>query len=572
MAVEQSTTTTTTTDPPTAITQPQSLPLIRNLASCNTAARSKALRELTSWLPTQPQISDDEMKKLWKGLFYCIWHADKAPVQSNLINKLSSMLLTLDVPLSLHYLSVFFTTVRREWSGIDVLRLDKFYLLIRRFVNSSFKLMKKYDWNLDLCRRVVNVFEEKCLLASEKKFLGNGVNYHIASVFLDELNGYLPVSGQEVYQVFEILFKPLLRVMSVSEDKVLVGKIKSNVFERLLCMGKSLIAKKKSGGEGEGEEDSEVVNLGTIALKMGFASKFYDLGSGSECFQGNRKVLFGLNKEFLKLEKELEASGVDVKFPTVEGDDGDEEVPDLVPIVGNETQNSSVLLLEGSKSVAEGSKKSSKKKKKKKGAKEGLDSEKQETGKENDDANMITANGESASNGVASDTNDVSFTELFKSNLQKEFEKVAEEDGLDKDGESSLHEDLSTITISSTKVSKKRKRVKSVEARGANNGDNTEQGGTAMKSGGEKSAKKVRFSKNNLVWKPQSPLPPQSLRIPPSVTPRGSALKKGVPPGPIREMPPAVKKAKKKKAKVRKVMKTTSPAMKRLRKLQTLST
>ncbi|KAJ0497571.1 putative nucleolar, Nop52 [Helianthus annuus] len=524
MAVEQSTTTTTTTDPPTAITQPQSLPLIRNLASCNTAARSKALRELTSWLPTQPQISDDEMKKLWKGLFYCIWHADKAPVQSNLINKLSSMLLTLDVPLSLHYLSVFFTTVRREWSGIDVLRLDKFYLLIRRFV------------------------------------------------FLDELNGYLPVSGQEVYQVFEILFKPLLRVMSVSEDKVLVGKIKSNVFERLLCMGKSLIAKKKSGGEGEGEEDSEVVNLGTIALKMGFASKFYDLGSGSECFQGNRKVLFGLNKEFLKLEKELEASGVDVKFPTVEGDDGDEEVPDLVPIVGNETQNSSVLLLEGSKSVAEGSKKSSKKKKKKKGAKEGLDSEKQETGKENDDANMITANGESASNGVASDTNDVSFTELFKSNLQKEFEKVAEEDGLDKDGESSLHEDLSTITISSTKVSKKRKRVKSVEARGANNGDNTEQGGTAMKSGGEKSAKKVRFSKNNLVWKPQSPLPPQSLRIPPSVTPRGSALKKGVPPGPIREMPPAVKKAKKKKAKVRKVMKTTSPAMKRLRKLQTLST
>ncbi|KAL0428325.1 UNVERIFIED_CONTAM: hypothetical protein Slati_3007300 [Sesamum latifolium] len=64
----------------------------------------------------------------------------------------------------------------------------------------------------------------------------------------------------------------------------------------------------------------------------------------------------------------------------------------------------------------------------------------------------------------------------------------------------------------------------------------------------EKSAKKVRFAmKNNLVWKPQTPLPPESLRLPPSVTPRGSALKKGVPPGPIIEMPSVMKKAKQKK-------------------------
>jgi ribosomal RNA-processing protein 1 len=51
--------------------------------------------------------------------------------------------------------------------------------------------------------------------------------------------------------------------------------------------------------------------------------------------------------------------------------------------------------------------------------------------------------------------------------------------------------------------------------------------------------KRVRFSlKNNIVWKPHNPLPPQSLRTPPAATPRGSALKKGVPPGPIR-IPPA---------------------------------
>ncbi|KAK9079392.1 hypothetical protein SSX86_001063 [Deinandra increscens subsp. villosa] len=568
MEVEEANTTdSTVTNPSTTVAPPHSLSLIRNLASCNTPARSKALRELTNWLPTQLQISDDEMKKLWKGLFYCIWHADKAPVQSNLIDRLSSMLLTLDVPLSLHYLSVFFTTLRREWSGIDVLRLDKFYLLIRRFVNCSFRFLKRNSWNVELVQRVMNIYEEKSFLASDKMFLGNGVNYHIVSVYLDEIKTYLPLSPE----TYEILFKPLFNVMSVCQDRVMVSKIKSAVFEHLLCMGKSLLGKKKDGENETDDIDSEVLNLGTIALKMGFAAKFYELGSSSDCFQGNRKVLFGLNKEFVKLEKDLAASGIDIEFPTVEPDNGDEDVPDLVPIVADVKQKkvvSSGLLLEDSKSVVERSKKSSKKKKKKV-AKEGSSSEKQESGKENDDGNMMITNGKSESNGMTS-ASDVTFTELFKSNLQKEFEKVAEEDGLDKDGESSLREDLSTITISSGKVPKKRKRAKSVESRKSHNPDITEEGGTALKSG-EKSKKRVRFSKNNLVWKPQSPLPPQSLRIPPSVTPRGSALKKGVPAGPIREMPPAVKKAKKKKMKVRKMMKTTSPAMKRLRKLQTLS-
>ncbi|PWA53890.1 hypothetical protein CTI12_AA438560 [Artemisia annua] len=509
-----------------------SLPLIRNLASCNTPSRSKALRDVITWLPTQTQISDQELLKLWKGLFYSMWHSDKTPVQRNLIEKISSLLLTLNVDLSLQYLSAFLLTLRREWSGIDVLRLDKFYLLIRRFVNYSFKLLKKNGWDVELTRNVMGVYEEKTMLANEKKFLGNGVNYHIASVFLDEVKGYLPV-GREVC---EVLFRPFMVVMSVSNDKVLVGKIRSCVFERLLVFGKNLLEKLKNG---ECEEDKEVLNLGTVALKMGFAGKFYELGSSSECFQGNRKVLFALNKEFLKLEKELESSGVEVEFP------------DLVPIVD------SGLLLEGAENGGDGEKKSKKKKKNKKNkaVKEGSGSDSQDCEmKENENGNVVK------DNGIISDGNDVSFTELFKSNLQMEFEKVADEEGLDKDGEP-------TITVTKPK---KRKRVRSADARESQSTDVTEQGGTAMKSG-EKSAKKVRFSiKNNLVWKPQSPLPPQSLRIPPSSTPRGSALKKGVPPGPIREMPPAGKRVKKKK--VRKVMKTTSPAIKRLRKLQTLST
>ena len=76
--------------------------------------------------------------------------------------------------------------------------------------------------------------------------------------------------------------------------------------------------------------------------------------------------------------------------------------------------------------------------------------------------------------------------------------------------------------------------------------------------------------KNNLVWKPHNPLPPQCLRLPPSAAPRGSALKKGVQPGPIAPTP--LKKAKPKANSAKKVLKKQpSSAVKRLRKLQSFS-
>ena len=146
-------------------------------------------------------------------------------------------------------------------------------------------------------------------------------------------------------------------------------------------------------------------------------------------------------------------------------------------------------------------------------------------------------------------------------NLQKQFEIVAAEVGLD-DGILGVSDSPEAITT----VSKKRKRTKTLKGQQCQ--DSEVSGGDAeiikAAKSAEGSKKKVSFSmENNLVWKPQTPLPPQSLRLPPSVTPRGSALKKGVQPGPIREMPLSTKKMKTKRA--RKAIKA-----KRLKKIKSL--
>ncbi|XP_065615763.1 uncharacterized protein LOC111997633 [Quercus suber] len=552
--------------------------LIKQLANCNQTARNKALRLLLkTWLPSQQSLSEEDLKKLWKGLFYCVWHADNPLFQSQLIDRLSSLLLRLPLPLSFRYLACFLLTIRREWPGIDALRLDKFYLLIRRFLHYSFVLLKTQKWDLGVCVKFVDLLLENTVFANDK-FRGNGVNYHVVSVFLEEFRGFLPVRAE----VVGVLLRPFVSVMGKSGDKVLCNKIKGCVFDVLVKMGGKLLEVKKVGGAECGVDSSEdFVVFGTIALTMGFSKEFYEMGSSAECLQGNRKVLFGLYEGFSKLEKDLAASGVEVSIPDIVENDEEEEVPTLVPIApevkmggnavnGCADDDKALKKCKNKDKKKKGSggsgKTSTKKKKKLKNEISDMIIENGPTGVENE--NVVIANGDNSVDEIVSDGSLIEFNESVISNLQMQFEKVAAEAGLENDVASARN--LPKIKVNGT-VSKKRKRTKSMDGKQSQNHElNTEgdaEGGMTAKSG-EKSAKKVRFSmKNNLVWKPQSPLPPQSVRIPPSVTPRGSALKKGVPPGPIREMLPATKMMKKRAVavkKVRKGKKSISPILRQL--------
>lgn len=141
---------------------------------------------------------------------------------------------------------------------------------------------------------------------------------------------------------------------------------------------------------------------------------------------------------------------------------------------------------------------------------------------------------------------DVSVDDSVISNLEKKFASIAAQVTPELDST-----DLSGGGSSSLRVSvrKKRKRgnkvdesdflSESTQSAGLSHSPSSKvHGGDQTPGSNSSKKKKVRFSlKNNIVWKPHNPLPPQSIRTPPSATPRGSALKKGVPAGPIRVTP-----------------------------------
>ena len=91
--------------------------------------------------------------------------SDKPRVQQDLAQELAELLLTITtIPSSLSFLKGFWITTVREWNGIDRLRyvryafpilltaqssprMDKYYMLVRRFLNASFRLLIRAKWD-----------------------------------------------------------------------------------------------------------------------------------------------------------------------------------------------------------------------------------------------------------------------------------------------------------------------------------------------------------------------------------------------------------------------------------------
>ncbi|TKY69488.1 ribosomal RNA processing protein 1-like B isoform X2 [Spatholobus suberectus] len=98
-------------------------------------------------------------------------------------------------------------------------------------------------------------------------------------------------------KVHFLLLKPqVLEVLLRSFISAMGGKIRSSLFDVLLRMGKRLLEVKKGGDKVDSRDD--VVVLGTVTLVMGFSRGFYEVGSSTDCYQGNRKVLFGLPSKY----------------------------------------------------------------------------------------------------------------------------------------------------------------------------------------------------------------------------------------------------------------------------------
>ena len=70
----------------------------------------------------------------------------RASPQIALAERLAKLVTTLPEPVVTVYYEAFLHTMRREWSGIDHLRIDKFMMLVRKFFFCALQRMRDDKW------------------------------------------------------------------------------------------------------------------------------------------------------------------------------------------------------------------------------------------------------------------------------------------------------------------------------------------------------------------------------------------------------------------------------------------
>lgn len=126
----------------------------RALGSTDYATREKGVQALSLWLTHKQDIPELDMMRLWKGLFFCFWHSDKVPVQTELAQRLAALLPRLSPGVACLYWGGMLATMRREWSAMDHHRLDKFLMLVRKFVAAAFDRFATARWCVCILHRL----------------------------------------------------------------------------------------------------------------------------------------------------------------------------------------------------------------------------------------------------------------------------------------------------------------------------------------------------------------------------------------------------------------------------------
>lgn len=128
------------------------------------------------------------------------------------------------------------TTGRSSGSGRR-LRLDKFLMLVRRFVSRTFALLSKSGWKPGPLQSYLGFLADQVLLKKDDDVIALGLNYHLCDVFVPELlsccarEGPLPAAA--VLPVLEPFIKVLLSASK--SNTAYINRVREGVFEALVA-------------------------------------------------------------------------------------------------------------------------------------------------------------------------------------------------------------------------------------------------------------------------------------------------------------------------------------------------
>uniref|UniRef100_A0A383VAX4 Uncharacterized protein n=1 Tax=Tetradesmus obliquus TaxID=3088 RepID=A0A383VAX4_TETOB len=271
----------------------------RALGSTDYATREKGLQALSRFLVHKDSMSELDMMKLWKGLFFCFWHSDKAPVQAELAERLAGLLQQMRPAMAQLYWAGLLATLRREWFAMDRHRLDKFLMLTRKFVAALLARLADGQWDPAAISSLTLQLplQQQLIPPSSSKSLG--LSYHLADVWLQELKR-LPAQQQQALsqQALLQLLEPFVAVLEAAGEQPLLARIKEAVFDVLVSDITAAAAAAGAGNDSD-SDDEEQDSLAYCAQldAAQLAALLFERGAAEGVRSRNRQVLYSISKE-----------------------------------------------------------------------------------------------------------------------------------------------------------------------------------------------------------------------------------------------------------------------------------
>nr|XP_021142191.1 ribosomal RNA processing protein 1 homolog B [Columba livia] len=201
-------------------------------------------------------FSQEELLKIWKGLFYCMWMQDKPLLQEELANNISQLIHVIQNMEARHlFIQTFWQTMNREWNGIDNLRLDKYYMLMRMILRQSFEVLKRNEWDESLIELFLQL-QIKEIMDPESS-APVGIKLHFIDIYLDEL---AKVGAKELTADQNLKFiEPFCKIAANSKDRSVLHAVATGIFEIIVDQSPYAIEDlmKELGSNSDEEDASE---------------------------------------------------------------------------------------------------------------------------------------------------------------------------------------------------------------------------------------------------------------------------------------------------------------------------
>jgi len=169
----------------------------KKLAHTDKAVRDRGFKVLRKWLEKHPDLEKIDYMKLWKGLYFAMWMADKRPVQQELCVNVALLVNLLPREKQGMWISCFWETMEAGWEKLDVHRISKYLLFLRIIIAEAFKALRLNGWDAGDCQELGKTFARRTV---DAKGMNGGAPsqallLHLMRIFWEELTPQLASSS-----------------------------------------------------------------------------------------------------------------------------------------------------------------------------------------------------------------------------------------------------------------------------------------------------------------------------------------------------------------------------------------